>query len=400
MAQDFLGSVAQEDVVFTTTLEYTSNPGDNYYKLLVFVEGNVDPATGEVVSGRFLADASGFGPAYSGSSTQLATVYPDTYATVTKGLLKTWLADFYANNAQQAVYLVAFTDDILNPLDLSVAIPALNAAYDDIKDFAYHKTICAGEDTALLPELAVALAEKCAEDKALLSAAPYYPLTTSTPEDYQLDPIYAALYAADATFAKTDAFMAAYQVPTRNAALYSLGIALGILNSTGTPVGNSIDYVATSGIGSSGPQGSRLPRSTRDKLKAAYIQFFKPVGDSTGLVDGIGVQTLSGTYMQAVWIVNYINFMSKSLVANFISKPNMMRNADTYSGILRILDGQLRRFSSQGSGRLVNVVISAPPFAELPAAAGDEIIVPNAWKGYYLNQLHKVQVSGTLVISA
>jgi hypothetical protein len=397
MAHDFLGSIAQEDVTFSTSILVTANPGDNYYKLMIFIEGEVDPQTGKVIAGRFIEDPDSFVPYEIGSTLFLATVNANTYSTVARGLLKSWLADYFSNALNEA-YLVIFTPDILNEDDLSYAIPDLNATYDKVKDYAYHKTICAGSDEHLTPGLAVALAEKCFEDKGLLSAVPYYPLVDVL--DFVNDPIYAALRAADSGFSKSDAFMCAHADPMRNGALFSLGLAQSFLTSNGTPVGNNIDYIKTSGITCSGEYGNPLPLSIRNQLKDNYIQFFKPVGDSTGMNAGIGVQSLSGTFIQAIWIVNYINFMSKVKVASYITTPNMLRNVSTYNAVIRLMAEQVNRFGPGQTGRLTEIVISAPSFADLPPAAGDEIIVPNAWSASYVNQLHKVSVSGTLTIAA
>ena len=38
MADDFLGSVAQEDVQFVTDIVKTVNPGDNYKHLVVYTD--------------------------------------------------------------------------------------------------------------------------------------------------------------------------------------------------------------------------------------------------------------------------------------------------------------------------------------------------------------------------
>lgn len=399
MSDDFLGSVAQEDVSFITQITRLSNPGDNFYKLMVFIEATIDVGGLVLASGRFIEDVTAFTILKTGSTIFMARVTVDTYAAVTKGLLKTWLADFFASGHAQEAYLVTYGEQLsASPLaaDITAAEDDLAAAYAEVKAYAYHKTICAGAAAEVLPDLAVKLAELCNDDKNLLSAAPYFPCLNSS---FASDEIYAALAAASPDFSTADAFMVMHTDATRNGALLTLGLAFSLLNFTGTPVGNSMDFWATSLIGSSGVDATNLSKAIRDVLKEANIGFFKPVGDGTGQVVAVGTKTLNGKLMQAYWIVNYINYMCKVLVASYITKPNMMRNATTYAGIINIMRGQLSRFGKEGSGRLANVAITAPSFLSLPPASGDEIIVPQAWSAQYTDQVHKVQVYGNLIIS-
>lgn len=407
MSDDFLGSIAQEDVNFVTEITKVVTPGDNFFKLAVFIEGEegVAPDDGKIVSGRFIEDPSIFIPLVEGSPYFVGVVNKDTYSAATSGLLKSWLQDYFLNGNVYDVMLIVFSIDLVESTDptyadaLAAAILALEGAYAETKAYAYFKTVCAGTDTALTPDLAVALAELCAGDSGLLSGPPLYPYTTETPGSLSSDPIYDALETADPSFATTNAFMTAYADPTRNGSLFSVGLMLSLLNSSGTPVGNSLDYWATANILASGPEGSNLNLSIRNVLSDANIAFFKPVGNGSDYA-AIGVQALNGDYVQADWIVNYINLMCKIITAQYITRPNMLRNAQTYGGIINIMISQLYRFGPSGTGRLENLVISAPAYSKLPAAKGDEIIVPNAWSADYVDQVHKVHVQGSLIISA
>lgn len=385
MAQDFLGSIAQEDVQFLTQIFRTATPGDNYWKLMVFIEES-----------RFVEDPDAF-VTIPGTTLKVATVTGDNYSSVVKGLLKSWLFDFYASGAPSECYLVIAGADIVGGINTDF-VTGMSDAYNKLKAYAYWKTVCAGGDDEIDPALAVAIAGKCAEDKALLSGAPLFPYTTATPEDPSTDPIYAALSANGITSA-TDAILTCYADPYRNGSLFRLGQALAFFNNSGTPVGNNFDFIATSSIASSGPVGSTLSYSIRTLLKGLFISYFKPVGDGTGNNAAVGVRTLAGEFIQANWIVAYINFMSKTSVANYITRPNTLRNAATYAQILRLMSRQIGRFGDMGSGRLVGITITAPAFSNLPPAAGDEIIVPNAWAATYTDQVHKVQVFGQLTIA-
>lgn len=390
---DFIGSVAQEDVVFITSTTTTSVAGANMSRLMIFIENT-----------RFVADETAFIAAETGSTIKVATVTADTYSTVTKGLLKSWLYDFYANGCTQKVYLVACVDDIATtPADYTTVKTSLDAAYTLLKPYAYHKTLCICEgavadgtdDSSLSTTLAVQLAKDCADDKQLLSSAPYYPFITTTPATISSDTLYAALIAA-----KADAFMTAYQDNSRNASLYSLGLTMSTVNSSGTVVANDIDFWASSYIASSGADGATLPYSTRENiLKPAYICFFKPVGDNSGNVVAVGEQTILGSYIQADWCVAYITYMSKITIATYITQPNIRRTATTYQTILTILKTQLSLFGPSGSNRLSSVLITAPSYGDLPSSDADAFIITNAWTATYQARLHKVTVYGELEIS-
>jgi len=383
MAQDFLGSIAQEDVQFITQILRTTTPGENFWKLMVFIEDS-----------RFVADQTAF-IQKPGTTLMVAVVNADNYGSVTSGLLRSWLYDFFASGATTDAYLVQCAADVAG--DPGDFITAMNAAYDDMKDYAYWKTVCAGADDAVDPDIAVALSLKCMEDLQLLSAPPLFPVTTDDPANISTtDPVYMAIMAASAA----DAILTAHQDTTRNGSLFRLGQALSFWNASGTHVGNNMDYLATSLITASGEVGTNLSYTIRTYLKGLNVGFFKPVGDGTGNVAAVGVNTVRGNNIQAYWIVAYINFMCKVMVARYITQPNRLRNATTYGDILNILRRYLSYFGGQGSGRLRNIVISAPSFEALPPAKGDEIIVPNAWSADYTDQVHTVKVFGTLTIAA
>lgn len=431
---DFLGSVAQEDVAFTTRVVRTAQVGDNFWKGMIFVE-----------SDRFV-DASEVGwTLVPGSSTIKAlSVTADDFAEHTTGVLRSWLYDLFCNGFTGDCILVAcaphdpgetvivysangtdfysdseMTQPVEIPADKTpiatgvenqysyVADPTPDAfiaaqeeAYNIMKAYAYHKTVCAAPTLptdsasfAVDTTVAVAFAKLCANDKGLLSSAPYFPFTTTTPETPENDALYSAIKNAS-----TDAFFSAHQDATRNAALYSLGLALSTLNGSGTSVGNSMDMIKSSLITPSGPEGINLPKAVRDALYVLNIQTFKPIGNNTGDVAAKGAKTLLGDVVQATWIIAYITYMTKVSVAELITVPNFLKNAANYSRILNVLGNWLGKFGEAGSGRLRDMNITAPSFGSLPAAKGDEIIIPDAWSATYVDQVRKVQITGTLYI--
>ena len=380
---DFLGSFAQENVSFTTRVVKTAVVGDNFWKCMIFVEND-----------RFVTASDPVWTAVPGSSTIKAlSVSADDYAEYTTGLLQSWLYDLFCNGFTGDCILVACADKDDAPTNF---IEQMEVAYGLMKAYAYHKTVCAGGDTldTNFASCAAKLAELCAIDKNLLSSAPYLPYSSGTPTDTSSDPLYSTVLASG------DAFMAAHQDASRNAALYSLGLAMSTLNNSGTCIGNSFDMVKSSNITCSGPQGTNLAKGIRDTLRGLNIQTFKPVGDNTGSVAAIGAKTLKGDVVQATWIVAYVTYMTKVAVAQLITTNNFLKNEASYGRIIGVMMSYLALFGPQGSGRLKDLNSTAPGFDQLPTAAEDVIIIPDAWEATYVDQVREVQITGTLYIGA
>lgn len=426
---DFLGSYAQENVLFSTRIVRTARVGDNFYKAMIFVENS-----------RFVNASDSVWVAVPGSNTLKAlTVTVSDYADYTTGLLRSWLYDLFCSGFTGDCILVACGDvaanDTYTPVsnpsgnpqeqgwyvsdggtgyvlttdtevqggttyyiksttyDTSAFIAGMNEAYGLLKAYAYHKTVCAGSDDAINPAIATELATLCAGDKGLLSSAPLFPFSTATPETPTSDPLYNALKNGG-----VDAFMSAHQDTTRNAALVSLGIALASVNGSGTPVGNNMEMTSTAMLTSSGPNGNNLSKAVRDSLAVINIQTWKPVGDNTGNVAAYGALTLLGDTYGATWIVAYITYMVKVRVAQMLTEGNFLKNAANYSRIIGVMNSILSAFAD--SGRLENVVTKAPAYIDLPESSGDEIVVPDAWEATYISNVRKVTITGTLYIGA
>lgn len=379
---DFLGSFAQENVAFTTQIIRPVSVGDNYWKVMVFVEND-----------RFVDSSTDAWVSVPGSSTLKAlTVNAGDYASSTSGLLRSWLYDLFANGFTGDCILVACADKPEEDGTNDAFIAAMDDAYELLKAYAYHKTVCAGGDDAIASDIAVELSRLCAGDAGLLSSAPYYPFSTPTPSQPETDAVYTAVKASG-----FDAFFAAHQDTTRNAALYSLGLAMSTINGSGTCVGSSFDMIKSANITSSGPAGTNLPKTVRDSLKRINIQFFKPVGDNTGNVAATGALTIKGDVIQATWILAYVTYMTKVKVAQLLTTPNFLKNSTNYTRILNLMSEQLTKFGSSGSGRLKDLQITAPAFGTVDSKA-DVIIIPEAWSASYVDQVREVQITGTLYI--
>jgi prepilin-type N-terminal cleavage/methylation domain-containing protein len=119
------------------------------------------------------------------------------------------------------------------------------------------------------------------------------------------------------------------------------------------------------------------------------------VGDGTSNVVVEGSLYNNGDSVGAEWIKAYITYMCKVKTANFITQGGKFRNNSTYQAILTILRSVVNGFLQ--FGRLANFVVSAPPFSDLPKT-GDTIVINNAWKADYIDQVRSVTVYGTLYI--
>jgi len=379
---DYQGSIAQENVSFSTSIELETVPGDNYYKLMILLgvsqssESLVTPVTVET----------------------LLEFTPSSFAALTKGLLKDWLTAFFANAGNTKVYVLAFVDQALDVWDETGLISAM-AKYESL---AYWKGMLYYLDTGTidLTKQGYVAYEALAELQKINSSLTgpvlvneYDILALTTP---------AVTISGKLKLATLDAFSVYHPEALSAAPVYvQLGLTLGFLNASGTPIGNSMDYVATNSILASGVAGDNLTPTQQTILKNANIGYFKTVGNGTGYVALVGGVSLLGNVLAADWIVEYNDYYNATKVAELITKVNTFKNKQTYSVILSIMSVQLERFAdANGMGRLTDLRITAPVFAKLPAAAGDTIIIPNAWTARYVDNVREVQVQGTLVISS
>lgn len=383
---DFVGSFAQENVSFTTQVVRTTSVGDNFMKVCIFTTDlNLSP---EGIAALV---------AIPGSTYKALAVSDTDFASMTQGLLQSWLVDLYASGATYDTIIVSLGEGTTKPTTAE-----LDAAYEAIKAYAFHKTIVVGATAGAAPaqaseldaDLIKELIKLCKVDKQLLSSPVLLPYSTATPETPASDVVYGAAVGEYA-------FMVCHADGTRNAALFSLGLALSTLNGSGLPIGNSLDMTKTTNITSSGAGGSTLSKAIRDQLKALNIQTFKPVGNNSGAVAAIGDKTLSGDVYEAEWILAYVTYMTKVGVAELMTTPNFYKNEANYTRILEVMIAYINLFGAGGSGRLKDVAITAPAFSTVQNMGdSDEIVIPGAWEATYVNHVRQVTITGTLYISA
>lgn len=380
---DFLGSVAQEDVEFSTEILVTANPGDNYAHLVIYIEKE-----------RFINDADAFSEVKKGGVTvaELAEVTSSNYNTVTKGQLATWLAKYFATGTSNSVFLVAFCDKLASA-DAFTA-DDLTAAFTATHQLAYFKSILVCTDdkeNELLSSAVVELCKTAAAD-TLLSSLPLLPSYAGA-EDTLYSTVKAAGYDAFFSYKKLDTTNGS---ELYNPALVTLGIALSVINGAGVYAGNAFDFVGNTVMSASGENGEALSVTEQSALKNINMQYWKYVGDSTGQTIAYGAKSINGSHMSALWLVAYCNYMCKVRTANYMAGRGVRVNLDSYNAIIAMMTNAVSSFVI--AGILGDFAVTAPAYSDRPAAASDEIIIPNAWQATYQDKLRKVKVTGQLTI--
>lgn len=401
-SNDYLTSFAQENVSFITRVIRQSSVGDNYWKVLIFVEDDryVDSTNWETVPGASYSYETEDNPPVTVTITPKAlSVTLTDYAISTTGILNGWLTSLYASGFSGDCILVTCGESAETSAHKA---GAMEAAYEVMKPYAYHKTACIGStgmDSIVIQALG-AKANATYEDK-MLSSLPYvqYTITAyAADKGAEKTAIQSSVDYQNCTLGDADAFMAVHADASKNAALFSLGLALGYINGTGYRVGNPMEMTKTGNISSSGLNGEAMPRQNREAFEELYIQTFKPVGDNSGYVAGYGEKSLKGEEVVARWVVGYISYMSKVRIAQMITSPGFRKSEVNYKRIVFTMSDIVNTFSLDNGGCLDNVTITAPAYNQLPPAKNDEIVIENAWSATFMGVIHDVDITGNLYI--
>ena len=328
-------------------------------------------------------------PPAAGTATAL---YASTYSTVVTGTLLAWLQQFFANNTNSVAYVIIYTETSTVPIDAATKL-AIDAQYATYKDLGYFKFILHADVSAQIE-----LAKQCYSDP-LLSM-----FCMGVSDAQELVPSSTTSWSAQVLLAGYDAFSIYHANATYNAVIVDLGLALGTLNTTGTPVGNPLDMMATLSITPSGTTNGSLVLTNltsvqKSTLAGINVGYWLTVGDGTGRSAVFSGKTLKGSVAAAVWFQNYIDYSAQVDTAVYITQLGgaSFKNNTTYQAILAILKSTLYPFQNP-LGRLTNLQITAPTFAKLPASSGSSITIPNAWVATWNDSVRNVTVQGTLVI--
>lgn len=388
---DFRGSFADENVLFDTRVLRSARVGDNYWKVMIFIEDD-----------RYVTSTD-WKQVPGATESKMRIVNSTTYASEvnSEGALFNWLLDLYANGFTGDCILVTVGAKLESAeTEPTAIITQLKKVFPLVSPYAYHKTCLigvpteTGTDIPINATVGLEFAKLCATERQLLSSAPYYPYCGATMSDTSSCALFTQIKADPVA----DAFMSANYDCIHNAALYSLGLAMSLTNESGTCVGNSMDMIKSNNIGSSGVGGTVPTKEEKDTYKANFIQYFKPVGDNSGSVAALGAETIKGNTVQADWIVAYVTYMTKVAIAKLITVPNFIYGPASYNRIVNKLVAYLALFGPNGSNRLADLIITAPSFENLPESSGDEYIIPDAWSAVYRDQVRTVKITGALYL--
>ena len=373
----FKNSIAQSNVNYPIETVITPIAGENYSRALIFM--NVTNAA------TYLPGVQ------SAAAGDLVELDSSNYGSLTGGRLKNWLVPFFTKATTAKVGIAIFDTDQEGDPDPIPATAPLDAVYEAKKMYGYFK-FAIGE-SAEYNDLQVALSNLCSADPL------YSTLWVGTSDEGVLSENSALITSLNNAESKARVIYNAN--PDINGALAQLGATLSSVNTTGTPVGNSIDMVQFNTIGASGAAGEdgeyqNLTATQKATLDAQHIGYQTWVGDGTENVVTEGSLCLNGDSVGANWVKAYIEYMCKVTTANYMTRMNTFRNNQTYQGILLILTDQVRPFLE--FGRLSGFRLTAPTFDNLPKS-GDQITVPNAWEATYIDNVREVTVYGTLYLT-
>ena len=358
----FKNSIAQDRVQFPIQTIIRPQSGAQYSRVVIFI-GADDVAT-------YLNTALDAG--------KYIQVQSNTYATDTKGKLKDTLALFFSYASTGIVYVV-------NPLadDATLA-----KTYDDIKTLGFFKTVIS---EAGFTSMNTALGKLCSADEE--NSLHFVTIA----EDVTGGNIPDSSLIKALTDGKIGSFVKYH--PTQDIALAQIGKTISSINGTATPVGNSLDMIAMTGITASGANGANLTPTHKNNLDKLRIGYSTDVGDGTENVAIEGSLDLNGNSAGAKWVKGYITYMCKIKTAGYITQGNILNNSTSYVAICSIVRDMVTRFET--IGRLTDVHFNFPSFAvgvEQGYIVGDKINIPSAWDALYVDSIREVRIYGTLYI--
>ena len=386
---DFTGSIAQTQLSFTTTSVVTTTVGANFQTVILFIDTTEWAA-------NFTAANPGVGLTFS--------VTAANYQANATGNILPWLTAFFAIN-QVTTIIMAVVSGATAANSVATAQTALNTAWANVVNLGYFKMFFANTTelstdapTTAMHYMQRGLAANCYGNQALSSAW----IGTNNAQELVASSTTSMSYTIRVTDGN-DAKMVYHYDATKNHALTQIALTLSTINGTGTSIGNPDDYIETLLEVPSGATGTVVTSAQQTNFATTNVGYWNYVGDGTGGVSLVGLYTVRGNIWGSQWLIAYCNYVSQVKTATFINTNGAptFKNNQTYQGILGIMSSVVLPFQNQMTNpRLNNFKVTAPQFANLPATAGTNITIPNAWVAYYSNRIGTVTVNSTLYINA
>lgn len=381
--EDYVNSVAQQDVSVSTETVVSSVVGENFQRVLYVTSATVEPTM--VTKATYESAITGLSALTTsqralmtqalnslfdyGTDVTVFIISADSYAQYKYKAYFTYIEPSYEINSETSVPGVA--------TDMSAILSQITLD----KEFS-----------ALFTDLAVPVSLAKTGTTQQLQAA-LSPLLT------QLNALTEITVAARGS---TDgyAFEDGY-----SPIMYQIGRTLGFLNVTGTPIGNAFDMAACNRADVLVTRD--MSTDTVESVDATVATFFednnvcyfKPIGNGTAQLVNYGASSLRSEIVGVAWIRAYINYMTKIACAQNMTRMNTFKDAFLYSECLSDMMTYVNRFVALR--RLTNARQTAPSFGEAAALSdGRSIVIPHAWEATYVDQVRTAKVSGTLYVAA
>lgn len=192
---------------------------------------------------------------------------------------------------------------------------------------------------------------------------------------------------------------------------YMIPIILGSwftqTNASGEFVGNKLAKIRLTGskvkpTGLPSPLDSdvnlNLASDIYANLDAKYVGYFISISSSSrNNAEFIRDRSIENFPITAYMISKWIDYTASQALANFataretLTEP-VLANEDTYGYIQRLVQGVVNTFAS--IGRITNVVLSFPPYAQ--AKKGNTFEGTAVWSATYVDDFESVDLSGTV----
>lgn len=429
MANDnYTGSVAQRFFQFTTGLATTEDVAINVFDSLAIYLPS-DEADANIVD-------------YDGSSLTssvpvVKTVTADNYMNVLKGsLLNDWRPIFNDGaNLDVTLYIVIFdSTGTVTATRTEIEYAPLTKAFELTFASAFFKVLCSYDSALNKSDLQLCLAQLCEKETKLSYHLMQVTvdLSDATPDCLVIEKTRAEEREAVktqgliTTIASVTDVRAAYMwgmldfigatntfMLVHSEADFIIPVILGQYyaegkNGSGTYIGNKLAKVRLSGskIKPTGTPSILNSEVNTNLLESQYTilddkncAYLMSIADSTqNNAVVVREKGVTGVPISARLISKYVDYttsqtLAKMTTAKNTTKSPYLRNEETYNIIKQTLLGNLQLFS--GIGKITDIATNFPAFLDLPPSKTD-ITVTSGWSAYYVSDLEKVQITGTI----